>query len=162
MSMDTLQNAELLKFTGLNQQKAKPRGRAYKPGESGNPRGRPKGAKDKRTAFRELLKPHAPALIERAVSLALEGDTTALKMCLDRLVSPLRPTSDAVNVALPKETGATTEGLRSAGSAILKATTTGKISTEDARALAGLLEGQRKLIELSEIVERIEKLETRL
>lgn len=67
---------------------------AFKKGQSGNPTGRPKGSKDKRTAYRELLEPHAPALIEKAVSMALEGDTTAMKICLDRLL----PTVKAIEV----------------------------------------------------------------
>lgn len=62
----------------------------FRKGQSGNPQGRPKGTKDKRTATRELLEPHAESLIDKAVELALKGDTTALKMCLDRLVPTLR------------------------------------------------------------------------
>ena len=62
----------------------------FERGQSGNPTGRPPGTKDKRTALRELLEPHAPALIEKAVSLALEGDITAIKICLDRLIPALK------------------------------------------------------------------------
>lgn len=62
----------------------------FEKGQSGNPSGRPKGAKDKRTELRELLQPHAPALVEKAVQLALMGDTTALKMCLDRIIPAMR------------------------------------------------------------------------
>ena len=36
----------------------------YKFGETGNPKGRPKGPNDKRTELRELLRPDAPELIE--------------------------------------------------------------------------------------------------
>jgi len=63
---------------------------SFQKGQSGNPSGRPKGAKDKRTELRELLQPHAPALIEKAVEMALDGDTTALKMCLDRIIPAMR------------------------------------------------------------------------
>lgn len=63
---------------------------AFQEGQSGNPAGRPKGSKDKRTELRELLEPHAPALIEKAVSMALEGDTTAMKMCLDRILPAMK------------------------------------------------------------------------
>ena len=63
---------------------------SFQKGQSGNPSGRPKGTKDKRTELRELLQPHAPALIEKAVEMALEGDTTALKMCLDRIIPAMR------------------------------------------------------------------------
>ena len=46
----------------------------FKKGQSGNPAGKPKGAKDKRTELRELLKPHAEKLVKKAVDMALAGD----------------------------------------------------------------------------------------
>lgn len=62
----------------------------FKPGQSGNPAGRPKGAKNRSTELRSLLEPHAPALVEKAVQMALEGDTVALKLCLDRIIPTMR------------------------------------------------------------------------
>lgn len=70
----------------------------FKPGESGNPDGRPKGSKDKRTQYRELFEPHADDLIQKAIDLALDGDTTCLKMCIDRLVSPFRAKNATVTL----------------------------------------------------------------
>ncbi|MGH8625106.1 MAG: DUF5681 domain-containing protein [Gammaproteobacteria bacterium] len=61
---------------------------SWKQGQSGNPEGRPPGAKDKRTALRALLTPHAQELVMRAVELAKSGDTTALRLCLERLIPP--------------------------------------------------------------------------
>jgi len=56
-------------------------------GQSGNPAGRPKGAKNKTTlAAESLLKDHAEAITQKVIDLALEGDLTALKMCLDRVL----------------------------------------------------------------------------
>lgn len=63
---------------------------SFQRGKSGNPAGRPKGSKDKRTELRALLEPHAPALVQKAVEQALDGDTAALKLCLDRLIPPVR------------------------------------------------------------------------
>jgi Family of unknown function (DUF5681) len=63
---------------------------AFRKGQSGNPAGRPKGIQDKRVNLRKLLEPHAEALVEKAVALALEGDTTALRLCLERLVPAYR------------------------------------------------------------------------
>lgn len=70
---------------------------SFQKGQSGNPEGRPKGTKDKRTELRELLQPHAPALVEKAVELALQGDTTALKMCLDRIIPVMRSVEITAN-----------------------------------------------------------------
>lgn len=70
----------------------------FKKGESGNPSGRPRGIQDKRTALRGLLEPHADDLAQKAVDLALEGDTTALRLCLERICPALRAKDEPVNV----------------------------------------------------------------
>jgi hypothetical protein len=46
--------------------------------------------------LRELLAPHAQALIDKAVELAKSGDTTALRLCLERIVAPIRAKDEAV------------------------------------------------------------------
>lgn len=63
---------------------------AFVKGKSGNPAGRPKGASDRRTELRELLEPHAGALIKKAVEMALAGDTTAMKLCLERVLPAVK------------------------------------------------------------------------
>ena len=60
----------------------------FKKGQSGNLAGKPKGAKDKRTEFRELLRSHAPELIKKVIEQALNGDLTAMKLRLDRIIPP--------------------------------------------------------------------------
>ena len=63
------------------------RGRPFVSGESGNPAGRPHGSRNKATLAAEaLLDGEAEALTRKAVDLALAGDTTALRICLDRLL----------------------------------------------------------------------------
>ena len=52
---------------------------------SGNT-GRPKGARNKKTlAVESLLEGQAEALTQTAISKALDGDSVALKLCLDRI-----------------------------------------------------------------------------
>jgi len=75
----------------------------WEQGESGNPAGRPPGIKDKRTAMRELLLPHADELVAKVVDMAKNGDTTALRICIDRLVPPIKARDEPV--ALPESTG---------------------------------------------------------
>ena len=58
----------------------------FKKGVSGNPAGPPRDIKDRRTALRALLEPHAETLVAKAVSLALEVDSTALRICINRLI----------------------------------------------------------------------------
>src|ERR1700751_5428740 len=63
----------------------------FSKGESGNPAGRPPGARNKATeAAERLLEGEAEALTRKVVELALEGDSTALRLCFDRIIPPRR------------------------------------------------------------------------
>ena len=65
----------------------------YKGMKSLNPDGRPKGSMNKFTALsRELMSARGPEIVQKVVDMALEGDRTCLKMCMDRII----PTTKAV------------------------------------------------------------------
>ena len=65
----------------------------YKGMKSLNPNGRPKGSVNKFTALsRELMSNKGPEIVQKVIDLALEGDRTCLKMCMDRII----PTTKAV------------------------------------------------------------------
>ena len=60
-----------------------------------NPKGRPKGSVNKYTALsRELMSTKGPEIVEKVIEMALEGDRTCLKMCMDRIL----PTHKAVEL----------------------------------------------------------------
>src|SRR5262249_4193060 len=68
---------------------AKQRGRPFEPGKSGNPKGRPKGSRNQATLLAEaLLDGEAEAITRKVINAALEGDTTALRLYLERLLAP--------------------------------------------------------------------------
>jgi len=127
----------------------------FKPGESGNPDGRPKGAKDKRTQYRELFEPHADGLIEKVIEMALAGDTTCLKMCIDRLVSPFR--AKDTTVTLDDIEGSLTEK----GEKIINAMGEGELSPSDASSMLSALAAQARIIEIEELEKRVSDLEAR-
>ena len=63
----------------------------FKPGQSGNPSGKPKGARNKVTlAIEALLDGEAEELTRKAIELAKTGDIPALRICLDRILPPRR------------------------------------------------------------------------
>ena len=128
---------------------------AFKKGESGNPDGRPKGAKDKRTQYRELFDPHADDLIQKAIDLALAGDTACLKMCIDRLVSPFRAKN--ATVTLDDIEGTLTEK----GEKIIMSMGSGELSPSDASSMLSALAAQARIIEIEELEKRVSDLEAR-
>ncbi|MHC4197293.1 MAG: DUF5681 domain-containing protein [Planctomycetota bacterium] len=66
-------------------------GHRFPKGVSGNPKGRPKGTRNRATIMAEaLLEGQAEALVQKGVSMALKGNTTALRLCLERLIPPRR------------------------------------------------------------------------
>ena len=59
----------------------------FQKGETGNPAGRPRGARNRTTVLLEnLLADGAEAITRKAIELAKAGEIAALRMCLDRLV----------------------------------------------------------------------------
>lgn len=63
----------------------------YKGMPSANPKGRPKGSLNKYTELsRTLMSERGPEIVEKVIEMALEGDRTCLKMCMDRILPPKR------------------------------------------------------------------------
>ena len=125
----------------------------FKPGKSGNPKGRPKGARDKRTELRSLLEPHSKELVEKVVELAIGGDTTALRLCLERLIPPFR--SQEQSITLDNMNGE----LTAQGRQIILAMGNGELSPSDASSMLQALASQARLSEVDELERRISKLE---
>ena len=125
----------------------------FKPGQSGNPKGRPAGRPDKRTKLRGFLEPHAQELIEKAVELAKNGDTTAPRLCLERLIPPMKATDSPVKL---DGVGGT---LSDQGAAIISAMGTGKITPDQAAKLLQTIAAQARVVEVDELEKRVSALE---
>lgn len=74
----------------------------FKPGQSGNPRGKKIGTTSKKTQLAKLLEPHAQDLIQKAVELALEGDSQALRLCIERIIPKAK--EPVIKVVIPDTT----------------------------------------------------------
>lgn len=120
--------------------------------------GRPRGARNKTTqAVAALLEGEADKLTRKAIELALEGDTVALRLCLERIHPPRKDAP--VPFDLPDMTGAASAAL--AMGAVLGGVAKGDLTPSEAGALAGLVEGYRKALETTELEERLTALEER-
>lgn len=134
-------------------------GGRFKPGVSGNPAGRPEGSRNKATlALQAFLDGEAATLSRKIVNLAKKGNLTALQFCLSRILPPKK--DRPINLEFPKvETGSDTH---KALSFILERIGQGEITPSEGQCLAGIIEGCRRAIELSEVMSRLERLEQRL
>ena len=126
----------------------------FTPGESGNPKGRPRGRKDRRAALRELIAPHVPAILERVVQAALSGDMAAAKLLLERTVPALRPRSELVRIEMTPDAT-----LAERGAAVVAATLAGILTPAEAADVLTAFASQARLIESTDLVRRVELLE---
>lgn len=133
----------------------KTRGRPF---QKGNPGKRP-GARAKTTLAAEaLLDGEAEKLTRKAIELALEGDTIALRLCLERIL-PVRK-GRPVPLALPNAD--TAQGVAQAMAALIGEMACGNLSGEEAATVASVLEAQRRAIETVEIEARLAAIEERI
>ncbi len=133
--------------------------RRFKPGESGNPQGRPAGARNKANrALDALAEGEANAIVQAMIDKAKEGDAVAARTILDR-VWPARKSAriqfDLPSISRLNEIPAAIE-------AINRQVADGELSPEEGAAIVGLVEAQRRTLESNEIIARIEALEARL
>ena len=125
---------------------------------SGNT-GRPKGARNKKTlAVESLLEGQAEALTQTAISKALDGDSTALKLCMDRIAPA--PKDNTVQFSLPPMKNAN-DGSGAAGS-VLRAVSDGELTPIEATRVMGLIDSFRRTLELTVIEHRIQALENNI
>lgn len=123
----------------------------------GNP-GRPQGAKHKVTkAVEELLQGEADGLTRKAIELALDGDTTALRLCLERIAPPRKDAPVAFD--LPKMENASEAA--SAAAAIVGAVAEGNLTPLEGASVMGLVENYRRVLETTELEQRLTALEER-
>ena len=128
----------------------------WKPGQSGNPNGRPPGCRNKATlAIEELLDGEAEGLTRKAIELALKGDMQALRLCLERICPPRK--DRPISLELPKVD--TVSDIVTAIGATLEAVAAGEVTPSEGTSIAGLLETKRKAIETEEMEQRIKGLE---
>ncbi len=121
----------------------------WQKGVSGNPKGRPPGQRNKRTELRGLLEEKAPELVGKAIQLALSGDATALRLCLERVLPALRSTD--IPAALPDLSGSLTDQ----GQAVLEALGSGDLEPEAASTIKGTLAAHARLVESDHLEKRV-------
>ena len=128
-----------------------------RPFEAGNKvgRGRRPGSRNKRTLFAETMEGHGEAIIKQCQVLALQGDPTALKLCIERLVAPCK--SSSTRFRLPPLR--TVSDLVKALPSIMQEVARGRLSAQEGEAIASMLDSQRRAIETEEFEARLKAIE---
>jgi hypothetical protein len=128
----------------------------FSKGVSGNPAGRPPGSRNKSTLlWEEMLDGQAPALLQKVIDLALKGDPTALRLCLERISPPRK--ERLIDLSLPR----ITEGRHASAAltSILSAAAEGRITPGEAETLARTVEIHTRIIETEDLARRLDGLE---
>lgn len=123
----------------------------FQPGQSGNPDGRPKGIKDKRTLYAETIESHAEELINKALEMALNGDAVMLKIFLERIL-PAKPKDDVVCIELTGNT------LTEKSKRVIEELNNQNITPSDAMNIMQALVMQARVFEVDEIAKIIAEL----
>jgi len=126
---------------------------AWKPGQSGNPKGRPPSSSV--AQLRAQLGEHLPELVQRVLLQALAGDTTAQRLLLDRVWPALKP--EQLPVVLADYSA--DSPLMQQGKAIMQAMAQGDIPPDVANDLLGGLARMAGIKVVDELEERIRAME---
>lgn len=128
-------------------------------GISGNPTGRPRGSRNKSTlAMEALLEEGAEQLINKAMKMALNGDTAAMRLCLERLLPARRDRLVHLDLS---PVGSARE-IAGAMSAILMAIADGQITPAEGEMMANILTAQTNVLMAEELEDRLQKVEAQL
>ncbi|MEJ7804336.1 MAG: DUF5681 domain-containing protein [Telluria sp.] len=125
----------------------------WKPGQSGNPNGRPPGTSEV-GRLRAAISEHLPEIIAQLVEKALAGDTQAARLLLERVLPPVKAIEATVELDLPVGASLTEQG-----EAIVRSVASGLLAPGQAGALLTGLGSIARLKEVDELTGRLEALE---
>ena len=124
----------------------------FEPGNAG----KPKGARHRATlAIEAMLDGEAATLTRKAIDMALAGDTTAMRLCMERLV-PVRRDRPIKFDMPPFETA---DDVARAGRAIIVKVAAGEITPSEAGDVIKLFDGLARSIEIADLERRLKALE---
>ncbi len=139
----------------MTEKRKPPAGHGWKPGQSGNPKGRAPGSGQVQM-LRAALGEHLDEVLEVVVAQAQAGDMQACRLILDRVLPALRPAEQPVALEMPKD-GTLTQQAQ----AVLTAAADGSLGPGQAAQLVSAIAAVGKVAELDEMNRRIEALEAK-
>jgi hypothetical protein len=128
----------------------------FQKGQSGNPAGRPPGARNKATLAAEaLLEGELERLTREAIDRALDGDPLLLRLFITRLL----PAPRGRRVQLDLAPGSDVADVAASLEATIRAIAEGVISPLEATDVAEVIELQRRTVETVDLERRLAHLE---
>jgi hypothetical protein len=125
-------------------------------GSSGNPAGKPKGARNKHAMLIDnMLESDTEELTRKVIEMAKGGDMTAMRICMDRLLPPLKSTSPKIHLDIDPPTNMT-----DLVKAFLAATVEGQLAPDLCAQLVQATAGAMKVEEQELIKQRLDAIET--
>ena len=97
----------------------------------------------------------ADALTRKAIELAKQGDTTALRLCIERIL----PTRKDRPVSFDMPRIETTADSVKAAAAIASAVADGELTPMEARELSRVVDGYTRAVETADLAARLDRLE---
>lgn len=125
----------------------------WKPGQSGNPKGRAKGSENPATKLRKMI--DTGALVQRLQDAAMAGDVQAARTLLERALPVYRTTAEPVDI--PELDGNGT--LTGKAGAVLTAVGAGRVPPDVGASLVAAIGNVAKLAEVDELTRRVAALE---
>ena len=133
--------------------------KGFEKGVSGNPGGRPPGSKNKLSQLaQKLLEADAADIVTAIIEKAKAGDSTAQRLCLERIMPPIR--SSAIQIDLPKFK--TPQDILKGYDALFEALGKGDLTMDELDRLSDILEKQRKAIETVVLAEELQRIKEHL
>lgn len=131
---------------------AKPRP-GWKPGQSGNPKGKPPGSGGLQK-LRASIEKDIPDILAGLVTLAKAGDVQAARLLLERVLPPVKAIDQPVIIKLPA--GGT---LTDMATALMKSAADGVIAPSQAAQLIAALGSMAKIEEVDATRDRMKEIE---
>ena len=132
----------------------KPPANGWRPGTSGNPKGRPPGT-GQAAKLRAAIAEDIPGILAAMSSAAMAGDVQAARLLLERTLPALKPAELPQALTLPDGP------LTDQGRAVLAAVAAGELAPSQGAALLGAIGALARVAEVDELARRIEALEAR-
>jgi hypothetical protein len=124
----------------------------WKKGESGNPRGRPRGAGEI-ARLRAAIGRAVPDILAALIEKAQAGDVQAARLLLERTIAPVKA------IELPQAVPLEGETLTEQGQSVLRLLAEGAVGPMQAAALLSAVGQLARVAEVDELTRRIEALE---